>query len=169
MKKRTFNRNEKISLLEQQRLKVKNQKIFGIWCDFNETTEFKIFPSGKWAGIKIWRISNLVLMEEISRICGVREPLKRKNWKGFDIVTHLGRYERDSLFGGIVKMPYSSRRNFVDIHFTNDNKASLEFFFETLNRLNVVRNDCGIIRLKRVKTESNARGSVKPKSLSQAA
>ena len=122
-------KNGSYSAHELQRIKVMQSSLFGIWSDFDETIELKIFPSADGARIKIWTVNDFVSIARISLFCGLNGLPKRANWQGFDLITSLSRSENNCFVNGIVHMPNIKRRNFADLKIYSPSQADLNFFY----------------------------------------
>jgi len=122
-------KNGNYSAHELQRMKIQQSSLFGIWSDYEETIELKIFPCADGARIKIWEVSDFNAIARLALFCGLNGLPKRVNWQGFDLVTNLVRTENNHFVNGIVHMPNIKRRNLADLKIYSLNEADLKFFF----------------------------------------
>jgi len=122
-------KNGNYSAHELQRMKVQQSSLFGIWADYEETIELKIFPGADGVRIKIWEVSDFNAIARLSLFCGLNGLPKRANWQGFDLVTNLSRVENNFFSKGIVHMPNIKRRNFSELKISSLEEAHLKFLY----------------------------------------
>lgn len=110
------------------------RSIYGFWSDYTNSIKLKISPSGNFTRIKIIAVNDISSIERIAFYCGLQLPPKRKDWKGFNFITHLEKVNSYCYVDGMVHMPLTSRQNRVNMTVVGLDCLSLDFYFiETKN------------------------------------
>jgi len=115
--------------IKNQRFKIDNNSIYGLWSDEAGLFEAKISPHGAHTRIKIMRINDPSVLERIAFFCGLKLMPKRSHWKGFDFVTGLERISDNVFKEGIIHMPNSNRKNIAQLKVCEQRQLLLEFYF----------------------------------------
>ena len=134
---------------ELNKAKISNESVYAIWTDEKHCFDVRIVPQPGHLEVKVISVLDPAIVQRLSHFCGLQTPPRRKNWKGFDLITGLEESGKFEFRRGVVHMPNPTRLTYVDLEGRDNKELLLKFYFFEKTETREVRKYSGFAAVKK--------------------